>query len=129
MSGDKADDDEPDRQTELPQTQDDPHATIVRDALIERVKGMLMVTYGMDADTASEVLRWLSRQEDKELDIIAEQISQDLVKSFPPPLMNAKGGELASDHGARPTASNVLRAANQLITEIAAAQQSTALQE
>lgn len=47
-------------------------------AAIEQVKGMLMVVYDIDADTAFGVLKWLSQQHNIKLRRLAEQIGTDL---------------------------------------------------
>ena len=49
-------------------------------ALIEQTKGMLMFVYGIDADTAFDVLRRQSQQHNIKLRLIAEQILKDLVE-------------------------------------------------
>lgn len=64
--------DERDRQSELQRIYDDAYATIERRALIEQTKGMPMFIYGIDADSAFEMLRQQSRQHEIKLRLIAE---------------------------------------------------------
>lgn len=47
-------------------------------AAIEQVKGMLMVIYDIDAETAFGVLKWLSQEHNIKLRRLAEQIGTDL---------------------------------------------------
>lgn len=44
---------------------------------IERAKGMLMLVYGIDADAAFNVLKWLSQEANVKLRPLAEQIVED----------------------------------------------------
>jgi fructose-specific component phosphotransferase system IIB-like protein len=46
-------------------------------AVIEQVKGVLMVIYGIDADAAFEVLKWRSQQTNVKLRVLAEQLMAD----------------------------------------------------
>ncbi|MGE0215521.1 PAS and ANTAR domain-containing protein [Mycolicibacterium sp.] len=46
-------------------------------ALIEQVKGMLMLIYRVDADTAFELLRWRSQETNVKLRVLAEQLLAD----------------------------------------------------
>ncbi|MBV9090710.1 MAG: ANTAR domain-containing protein [Mycobacteriaceae bacterium] len=46
-------------------------------AAIEQVKGMLMVIYGIDAETAFETLKWRSQETNVKLRRLAEQIAAD----------------------------------------------------
>ena len=46
-------------------------------AAIEAVKGMLMVIYGIDADTAFQTLKWRSQETNLKLRRLAEQIAAD----------------------------------------------------
>ena len=48
-------------------------------AAIEQAKGMLMVVYGIDADTAFDLLRWRSQQANIKLRLLADQIVRDFV--------------------------------------------------
>jgi hypothetical protein len=48
-------------------------------ALIEQAKGMLMFIYGVDGDTAFEMLRTQSQHHNVKLRLLAEQIVKDLV--------------------------------------------------
>jgi len=57
-------------------------------AVIEQAKGMLMVTYGIDADAAFGVLRWRSQ----ELNVKLHDVAKQIVDRFP---------ELASEDDAR----------------------------
>lgn len=43
-------------------------------AVIERVKGMLMLIYRVDAETAFELLRWRSQETNVKLRVLAEQL-------------------------------------------------------
>lgn len=47
-------------------------------AVIERVKGMLMLVYNVDADVAFDVLTWLSQQHNVKLRALAEELSAKL---------------------------------------------------
>jgi hypothetical protein len=44
---------------------------------IEQAKGMLMLTYGLSATAAFELLRWLSQEANVKLRPLAEQIAED----------------------------------------------------
>ncbi|OBI89129.1 PAS and ANTAR domain-containing protein [Mycobacterium asiaticum] len=44
---------------------------------IEQAKGMLMLVYGIDADAAFNLLKWLSQEANVKLRPLAEQIAQD----------------------------------------------------
>lgn len=46
-------------------------------AAIEQVKGMLMLIYRVDADTAFELLRWRSQETNVKLRVLAEQLVVD----------------------------------------------------
>jgi ANTAR domain len=46
--------------------------------VIERVKGMLMFIYDIDADKAFELLKWRSQETNVKLRLIAEQLLHDL---------------------------------------------------
>lgn len=46
-------------------------------ALIDQAKGMLMVVYGTDADTAFDLLRWHSQHHNVKLRVVAEQVVAD----------------------------------------------------
>jgi PAS domain S-box-containing protein len=46
-------------------------------AAIEQAKGMLMMTYGIDAPTAFELLKWRSQQNNAKLRVLAEQLVTD----------------------------------------------------
>jgi PAS domain S-box-containing protein len=46
-------------------------------AAIEQAKGMLMMTYGIDAATAFELLKWRSQQNNAKLRVLAEQLVKD----------------------------------------------------
>ena len=48
-----------------------------RRAAIEQAKGMLMMIYGMDAETAFETLKWRSQETNVKLRRLAEQIAAD----------------------------------------------------
>jgi PAS domain S-box-containing protein len=50
-------------------------------ASIEQTKGMLMLVYGIGADAAFDLLRWLSQDANIKLRPLAEQIAQDLCDS------------------------------------------------
>jgi PAS domain S-box-containing protein len=47
--------------------------------VIERAKGMLMLVYRIDADTAFELLRWRSQETNVKLRVLAEQIAADFM--------------------------------------------------
>jgi ANTAR domain/PAS fold len=47
--------------------------------LIEQAKGMLMVVYRLDAESAFELLRWRSQEANVKLRLLAEQITTDFV--------------------------------------------------
>ena len=49
-------------------------------AIIEQAKGMLMFVYGIDADEAFQRLREQSQQHNVKLRLVANQVSQDLVR-------------------------------------------------
>ncbi|HEY9267540.1 MAG TPA: PAS and ANTAR domain-containing protein [Mycobacterium sp.] len=46
-------------------------------AVIDQVKGMLMLVYRVDADTAFELLRWRSQETNVKLRLLAEQLLAD----------------------------------------------------
>jgi len=46
-------------------------------AAIEQAKGMLMMTYGIDAGAAFELLKWRSQQNNVKLRVLAEQLVTD----------------------------------------------------
>ncbi|MGE2837174.1 PAS and ANTAR domain-containing protein [Mycobacterium sp. SMC-4] len=46
-------------------------------AVIEQVKGMLMLIYRVDADAAFELLRWRSQETNVKLRVLAERLLQD----------------------------------------------------
>jgi hypothetical protein len=46
-------------------------------AVIEQAKGMLMVIYGVDESTASELLRWRSEETHVKLRVLAQQVVSD----------------------------------------------------
>jgi PAS domain S-box-containing protein len=48
-----------------------------RRAVIEQVKGMLMLIYGIDENAAFELLRWLSQENNVKLRVLAEQVATD----------------------------------------------------
>jgi hypothetical protein len=48
-------------------------------AVIDQAKGMLMMTYGIDANTAFDLLRWRSQQTNAKLRPLAEQLVADFV--------------------------------------------------
>lgn len=55
-------------------------ATIAENrAIIEQVKGMLMVIYEIDAPTAFDLLRWRSQETNVKLRALAEQIAADFL--------------------------------------------------
>jgi hypothetical protein len=58
-------------------------------AVIERAKGMLMLVYRIDADSASELLKWRSQETNIKLYLLAEQIAADFQAlsygNLPPP--------------------------------------------
>jgi hypothetical protein len=82
-----------------------------RRALVEQTKGMLMFIYGIDADTAFELLRKQSQDHNVKLRLIAEQILKDLVELS---MEKAPAQRLASD--------GVLITAHQRIAAVAARQ-------
>ena len=46
-------------------------------AAIDQAKGMLMLAYGIDAQTAFELLRWRSQQTNAKLRLLADQLVAD----------------------------------------------------
>jgi hypothetical protein len=48
-------------------------------SVIEQAKGMLMIIYGIDADSAFELLKWRSQETNVKLRLLAEQITRDFV--------------------------------------------------
>lgn len=46
-------------------------------AVIEQVKGMLMLIYRVDADAAFELLRWRSQESNVKLRALAERVLHD----------------------------------------------------
>ena len=48
--------------------------------VIERVKGMLMMIYGIDADSAFDLLRSRSQSSNVKVRLLAEQLSRDLLR-------------------------------------------------
>jgi ANTAR domain/PAS fold len=50
---------------------------------IEQAKGMLMLLYGIDDDSAFNLLKWLSQEANVKLRPLAEQIAQDLCTAGP----------------------------------------------
>jgi ANTAR domain len=50
------------------------HAIVTDRAVIEQAKGMLMVTYRLDADAAFEILRWRSQEQNIKLHNVARHI-------------------------------------------------------
>ncbi len=48
---------------------------------IERAKGMLMLVYRVDAETAFELLRWRSQETNVKLRVLAEQIVRDFLET------------------------------------------------
>ena len=65
--------------TEQQQITDVVMAITERRAIIEQAKGMLMLTYGIDADAAFALLRHQSQHHNVRLRLIAEQITKDLL--------------------------------------------------
>lgn len=61
-------------------------------AVIEQAKGMLMMTYGIDAHAAFELLRWRSQQANVKLRALAERVSADFTA--------LGGGEILSPRSA-----------------------------
>jgi hypothetical protein len=59
---------------------------VARRAVIEQAKGMLMMTYQIDADAAFGILRWRSQELNIKLERIAERLVTDM-----PALMNQAG--------------------------------------
>ena len=47
-------------------------------AVIEQVKGMLMLIYNVDEDRAFDVLKWLSQEQNAKLRVLAAQLGTDL---------------------------------------------------
>jgi hypothetical protein len=84
-------------------------AVTERRLMIEQVKGMLMLIYGVDADGAFDLLRRQSQQHNVKLRLIAEQIRGDLVElcAAAPPLRQRN-------------ATNVLLTAHHRIADVAA---------
>jgi ANTAR domain len=75
-------------------------------AIIEQAKGMLMFVYGIDADGAFDLLRWLSQQNNVKLRLLAERIAQDLTTAAQerPPVNRPAFDELILTAPARVTA-------------------------
>ncbi|WP_434085251.1 PAS and ANTAR domain-containing protein [Mycolicibacterium goodii] len=48
-----------------------------RRAVIEQVKGMLMLIYGIDENAAFDLLKWLSQESNVKLRVLAEQAARD----------------------------------------------------
>ncbi|AKS36234.1 PAS and ANTAR domain-containing protein [Mycolicibacterium goodii] len=48
-----------------------------RRAVIEQVKGMLMLIYGIDENAAFDLLKWLSQENNVKLRVLAEQAAND----------------------------------------------------
>jgi ANTAR domain-containing protein/PAS domain-containing protein len=48
-------------------------------SVIEQAKGMLMIIYGIGADSAFELLKWRSQETNIKLRLVAEQITHDFV--------------------------------------------------
>ena len=46
---------------------------------IEQVKGMLMLVYGIDANTAFEILKWRSQEGNVKIRVLAEQLARDFL--------------------------------------------------
>jgi hypothetical protein len=65
---------------EKPPTADDIQATVDRRAVIEQTKGMLMLAYAIDAETAFDLLRQPSRRHNLELYDLARQLRDDLLE-------------------------------------------------
>ena len=51
-----------------------------RRAVIEQAKGMLMLVYGIGAEEAFDVLRKQSQDNNVKLNLVAEQVTKDLVE-------------------------------------------------
>ena len=58
-------------------------------AIIEQVKGVLMMVYGIDADAAFDVLKWRSQESNIKLRLVAEQLMSEFqslkYRESPPP--------------------------------------------
>ncbi|WP_284225927.1 ANTAR domain-containing protein [Mycobacterium antarcticum] len=50
-------------------------------AAIEQAKGMLMMVYGIDEDTAFGLLRWQSQHHNVKLRLMAEQVRTDFTEA------------------------------------------------
>jgi hypothetical protein len=48
--------------------------------VIEQTKGMLMLIYGISADSAFELLKWRSQETNTKLRVLAEQIAKDFLE-------------------------------------------------
>jgi len=48
-----------------------------RRAVIEQVKGMLMLIYGIDENAAFDLLKWLSQENNVKLRVLADQVAKD----------------------------------------------------
>ena len=59
-------------------------------ALIEQAKGMLMFIYGVDGDTAFQMLRAQSQHHNVKLRLLAEQVVKDLVALSDPTSMERR---------------------------------------
>jgi hypothetical protein len=80
-------------------------------AVIEQAKGMIMIIYGIDDDSAFELLKWRSQETNVKLRLVAEQITHDFVA-------------LARRHHRTPTRAeydNLLLTAHERITDDASA--------
>jgi hypothetical protein len=69
------------------------HAIVADRAVIEQAKGMLMLTYKLDADSAFAVLRWRSQ----ELNVKLHDVAKQLIERFPE-LANINASSRDLDH-------------------------------
>lgn len=74
---------------------------------IEQVKGMLMLVYGVDANTAFEILKWRSQEGNVKIRLLADQLAQDF-------LALKSGPELTAT---RPVFDKILLTAHERVTK------------
>ena len=70
-------------------------------AVIEQAKGMIMVTYGVDENTAFDLLKWRSQQNNIKLRALAEQVATEfaaLSQREAHPLRSAYDNALLTAH-------------------------------
>jgi ANTAR domain/PAS fold len=73
---------------------DDLHAILANREVIDQAKGMLMLIYDLNADTAFDVLRWRSQ----ELNVKLHTVARRLIKDLPSILLTSPGSRAPVDH-------------------------------